>query len=91
MAVDAAGNVYVADTGNNRVEEFGPGGKLIGAWDNSATPASLSMSRPTGLALDSARNLWVADTGNSQLDEVNLATGSMTGWTKTSTAPETAP
>jgi tripartite motif-containing protein 71 len=32
VAVDSAGNSYVADTGNNRIQKFGPGGGFLRAW-----------------------------------------------------------
>ncbi|MDP2999868.1 MAG: IPT/TIG domain-containing protein, partial [Bryobacterales bacterium] len=52
VAVDAAGRVYVSDTGNNRVRVISTGGTI-------QTVAALDS--PRGLALDSAGNLYVAE------------------------------
>ena len=60
VAVDGAGDVYVADTGNNRIAEFTPG---------ATAPVSLgtSLSLPQGVAVDSSGNLYIADTGNARV------------------------
>jgi sugar lactone lactonase YvrE len=62
VAVDSAGNTYVADTGNNRVVEFVSG---------STTPVVLlsatQVKSPAGVAVDSGGNVYVADTGNSRV------------------------
>ena len=60
MAVDGAGNVYVADTGNNRIAEF-----VVGA--TAAVDAVSGLSAPQGVALDAASNLYIADTGNGRV------------------------
>jgi sugar lactone lactonase YvrE len=79
IATDAAGNVYVADTGNNRIRKITPGGVVmtlagsgqIGATDGAGSSASFS--RPGGLAVDSDGTLYVADTGNSLLRKITPA------------------
>jgi uncharacterized protein (TIGR03437 family) len=53
VAVDASGNVYIADAGNNVVRQVG-GGNII-------TPA-VGFTHPDGVAIDSSGNLYVADT-----------------------------
>ena len=53
LAVDSAGNIYIADTGNNRVRTVGADGNI-----HSLAPA---FSAPAGLAFDSAGNLYVAE------------------------------
>jgi DNA-binding beta-propeller fold protein YncE len=68
VAVDAAGNVYVADTGNNRVVALAVG---------SSAPSVLAFAGldvPAGVAVDAAGNVYVADTGNNRV--VALAVGS---------------
>jgi DNA-binding beta-propeller fold protein YncE len=59
--VDAAGNVYVADTGNNRVVALAVG---------SSAPSVLAFAGldvPAGVAVDAAGNVYVADTGNNRV------------------------
>ena len=74
VAVDGAGDLFIADGGNNRVRKASPGGTITtiagnGAWSYSgdggpATSAGLSAS---GVALDSAGNLFIADSSNSRI------------------------
>ena len=64
IAVDAAGNVYVSDSGTNTVVEL-PSGSGQGN-----TPFALNfigLSTPAGLALDANGNLYVADSANKQV------------------------
>jgi sugar lactone lactonase YvrE len=60
IAVDGAGNVYAADSGNNRIAEF-----YAGSGVESTIVAGLS--GPKGLALDALGNLYIADTGNARV------------------------
>lgn len=78
VAVDASGNIYVADTENNRVREISGGiittvagnGTFGDGGDNGpATHASLSS--PKGLAVDVAGNLYIADVGNHRIRKVS--------------------
>ncbi len=67
VAVDTAGNLYVTDTGNNRVVKLAAG---------SATQAVLpftGLDDPYGVAVDAAGNLYVADPGNNRV--VKMAAG----------------
>ena len=61
--MDRTGNVYVADTINNRIQKFSTAGTFLDAW-NTFLPGNLLPHRPTGLAVDRSRNLYVADTNN---------------------------
>jgi sugar lactone lactonase YvrE len=78
VAVDAFGNVLIADTGNNRIVEVpvvsgSPSTAAqvtispVDAKGNSAAIAGAILSGPTGLTLDSAGNLYIADTGNNRI------------------------
>ena len=76
VAVDSAGNVYVADWGNNDIRKITPAGVvstqagsgLIGSSDGSGSAASFR--NPFGVAVDSAGNVYVADTNNSEIREI---------------------
>jgi len=84
LAVDAQNNLYIADSGNNRVRMVdaktkiivtvaGNGGVGFGA-DN--VPATLSsLNNPMGLAVDLQGNLFIADVGSFRIREVLAATG----------------
>jgi sugar lactone lactonase YvrE len=66
VAVDAKGNVYVADTGNNRVEVFGPDGKFVRAF-GSFGGGDGQFNEPRGIAADTQGNIYVADTWNARV------------------------
>lgn len=71
IAVDASGNVYIADTGNNRVlkETFS-----LGGYVESSIPTS-ALASPTGVAIDGSGNLFIADTVNNRVLRETLADG----------------
>ncbi len=66
VAVDAAGNVYVADTGNNRIQMFDSQGRFLAKW--GTTGSSLGQfRRPSGVAVDADGNIYVADASNNRV------------------------
>jgi uncharacterized protein (TIGR03437 family) len=74
VAVDAAGNLYIADRENNRVRRVSGGvittvaGNGTGGFSGDGGPAaSAELSYPEGVAVDSAGNVYIADTNNSRL------------------------
>ena len=83
-AVDSAGNLYVADAGNNRIRKIAAATGVIStvAGNGSGSFAgdggvatSASLASPSGVAVDSAGNLYVADTGNHRIRKITAATG----------------
>jgi hypothetical protein len=77
VAVDAAGNVYVADTKNFTIRKMTPDGGVttlageaghVGSVDGANATARFNY--PFGLAVDSAGNVYVADTYNSTIRKV---------------------
>jgi len=81
VAVDAAGNLYVADTDNNRIRKVSPSGMISTVAGNGTSgfsgdggPAiSASLNDPQGVAVDAAGNLYIADYGNNRIRKVNLS------------------
>ena len=85
MAVDGAGNLYIADTYNNRIRQVdttgtittiaGTGERGFSGDGGSAVAAQLYL--PAGVAVDSAGNLYIADSYNDRIRQVDL-TGTIT-------------
>ncbi len=60
VAVDAEGNLYVADTYNNRVEIFDADGNFVSTFGKAGDGPGY-FSRPKGIAIDGDGHIWVAD------------------------------
>ena len=79
VAVDAAGNVYVADQGNNLIRKISPAGVVstfAGSGVNgntNGTGTAASFSQPSGVAVDAAGNVYVADFVNMLIRKISPA------------------
>ena len=81
VALDGAGNLYIADTGNRRIRKVDAAGAIStvagdgthgdGGDGGPATAAQLSF--PAGVALDGTGNLYIADLGNRRIRKVDAA------------------
>ena len=71
IAVDASGNLYVADTTGNEVLKVSPSGTVTVL----GTGASPLFSGPTGVAVDAHGNVYVADTNNNLVREIVATSG----------------
>ncbi len=78
LAVDTAGDIFIADSGNNRVREVAASGVITTVAGNGTAgfsgdggPAvSAGLSGVTGVAVDSSGNLFVADSGNNRVRKI---------------------
>jgi sugar lactone lactonase YvrE len=76
VAVDNGGNVYVADSDNNKIRKITPAGVVTtfagsgaqGSADGTGTAASFN--GPAGLAVDSGGNVYVADYANNKIRKI---------------------
>jgi uncharacterized protein (TIGR03437 family) len=86
IAVDAAGNLYIADGDNPRIRKVSPNGTIstvagIGqnGFNGDNIPAtSAMMFGPSDVALDGAGNIYIADTGNNRIRKIAADTGLIT-------------
>ena len=76
VALDGAGNVYVAELSGNKIRKISPAG-IVSTLAGSGAPAygdgtgtAASFKNPTGLAVDQSGNVYVADTGNYDIRKV---------------------
>ncbi len=68
IATDSKGDVYVSDSGGNRIQKFTSDGELITKWGTfGALDGQLLF--PQGIAIDSNDNIYVADTANNRIQK----------------------
>ncbi len=75
VAMDGAGSLYIADTGNNRIRSVSPGGTITTVAGNGTAGSSgdggpatkAEFYYPAGVAVDGAGNLYIGDTGNNRV------------------------
>ncbi len=78
IAVDTAGNIYIADEFNNRIRRITPGGTIstfagngtAGFSGDGGAATSAELQNPSGIAIDGAGNVYIADTGNNVIRQV---------------------
>ena len=91
LAVDAAGNLFIADTQNHRIQMLTPGGTMStiagtgssGFSGDGGPAAAAQLSFPSAVAVDAGENIYIADTGNNCVrlltPDGNIATIAGTG------------
>jgi DNA-binding beta-propeller fold protein YncE len=79
VAVDRAGDVYVADYGNDRIQKFSPNGKPLAVWGQAGTSPG-QFNGPTGVAVDTSGNVYVADANNNRIQKLSSAGQPLALW-----------
>jgi trimeric autotransporter adhesin len=84
LVSDGAGNILVADTGNNAIRKISPaagvistiaGNGLNGFYGDGSPATQAELSGPFGVAVDGSGNIFIADTYNCVVREIVAATG----------------
>ena len=81
LALDSAGQLYIADSGNHRIRVIDTGGIITtfagtgrsGFGGDDGLPTEARLSRPSDVALDPFGNVYIADTGNHRIRKVSNA------------------
>ena len=68
--VDSSGNLYVADSGNNRIQFYSPGGTNGTTVAGNGIPDSLTLQTPIGVLLDADGSLFILEDGNGRITRV---------------------
>ena len=58
--------MYVADTGNHRIQKFSPSGQFLAKWGSEGSDDAQFVF-PIGVAVDGAGDVYVTDTGNDRV------------------------
>ena len=79
LAVDPAGNLYVAEAGGNLIREITTGGQFVtvagngmaGFTADGSAALSSALDRPSGVAVDANGNVYFSDTGNQRVRTIS--------------------
>jgi DNA-binding beta-propeller fold protein YncE len=77
VAVTAGGEVLIADTAQNRIEEFSPAGRLVGDLTRAG---GVPFHTPLAVAVGPRDHVYVVDTGNHRVVELDRAGGLLASW-----------
>ncbi|MGH9909268.1 MAG: Ig-like domain-containing protein, partial [Nitrososphaerales archaeon] len=79
IAIDPLGNVYVADSNNDRIQKFDSSGNFITKW-GTAGSGDGQFNFPEGLAIDSSDNVYVTDSNNNRIQKFDSSGNFITKW-----------
>ncbi len=84
VAVDNSGNVYIADSGNNRIRKIDitnnkiytiAGTNTTGYNGDDIVATTAELDHPNGVAVDSFGNVYIADSSNNRIRKIDKTTG----------------
>jgi sugar lactone lactonase YvrE len=64
VGVDNSGNIWIAGTGTNNIEEFDTNGNLLNVY------ATTSLNEPIGITINGANEIWTLDNGSGQISQI---------------------
>jgi sugar lactone lactonase YvrE len=79
VSIDSAGNLYIADSGNNRIRKVTTAAKISTVageggegWSSDGEQATVAqLNDPSGVSVDSTGNLYIAERGNNRILKVS--------------------
>ncbi|HTC20048.1 MAG TPA: 6-bladed beta-propeller, partial [bacterium] len=81
ITLDRSGNVYVSDSGNNRIQKFNSNGKFLLKWGSKGAGEG-QFQRPAGLAMDKEGIVYVVDAGNCRIQKFDGQGNFVAAWGK---------
>lgn len=83
VAIDAAGNLYIADFNNQRIRKVNTSGiistyagtGIAGFGGDGGLAINAKLSSPAGVSVDAAGNVYIPDAANQRVREISLSTG----------------
>ena len=79
VATDYAGNVYLADSANNRVQKLRPDLTFERKWGSLGSTDG-KFNKPVGIDVDGTGNVYVADQGNARIQKFDSSGGFLKSW-----------
>ncbi|TXK70082.1 S-layer homology domain-containing protein [Paenibacillus sp. N3.4] len=85
VAIDHDGNIYVADSGNHRIQKLAAATGVWSEWKKAGGGRGSGLgefNNPTGVEVDRSGNVYVADMKNHRIQNLTAATGAWSEWKK---------
>jgi DNA-binding beta-propeller fold protein YncE len=79
IAVDGEGNMFVADTGNNRIATLSPAGTFLSTLGIRGTDQG-QLAAPNGITIDQSGNIYIADAGNHRVLKLTVDGSFIAQW-----------
>ena len=86
IAANSGGEIYVADTANDRIVHLSSAGAVLGEWGGPGTAPGRFQS-PTGIAVDGAGDVYVVDSGNNRVEAFNPGGSFLFQWGERGVGP----
>ena len=79
VGVDSSGNVYVAETGNHRIQKFDSNGTFLTKWGSQGSGDG-QFDYPTGVAVDGSGNVYVEERDNDRIQKFDSTGNFLAKW-----------
>lgn len=73
LAFDSSGNIYIADSTNNRIQKYDSNGNLLQTYSFTYGTGALKFMGIGGLVVDSSGNLYISDAANNYIQKISSA------------------